>query len=143
MICLIVGKTECFVYVWNVVSWAWPSQTTLGNLHKDETVSEFRQGVWTQWVYLSLCPIWIKNVVSKIVTFSKEARSSHLWSILRSDNFEMSFWYLQFPPKNERKQVDLRFHSSKIEFVRFLEETSTYKNHFDFFWPLVCSIYGV
>ena len=30
----------------------------------------------------------------------------------------MSFWCLQFPPKNERKQVDLRFHSSKVEFVR-------------------------
>ena len=24
---------------------------------------------------------------------------------------------LQFPPKNEGKQVDLRFHSSKVEFV--------------------------
>ena len=24
----------------------------------------------------------------------------------------------RFPPKNEQKQVDLRFHSSKIEFVR-------------------------
>ena len=30
----------------------------------------------------------------------------------------MSFWCLQFPPKNEQKQVDLRFHSSKVEFVR-------------------------
>ena len=29
----------------------------------------------------------------------------------------MSFWCLQFPPKNERKQVNLRFHSSKVEFV--------------------------
>ena len=29
----------------------------------------------------------------------------------------MSFWCLQFPPKNEGKQVDPRFHSSKIEFV--------------------------
>ena len=29
----------------------------------------------------------------------------------------MSFWCLQFPPKNERKQVDLRFHSSKVEFI--------------------------
>ena len=43
----------------------------------------------------------------------------------------MSFRCLQFPPKNERKQVDL----SRI--VRFLEETSTWKNNFDFFWPLV------
>ena len=30
----------------------------------------------------------------------------------------MSFWCLQFLTKNERKQVDLRFHSSKVEFVR-------------------------
>ena len=30
----------------------------------------------------------------------------------------MSFFCLQFPPKNERKQVNLRLHSSKIEFVR-------------------------
>ena len=29
----------------------------------------------------------------------------------------MSFWCLQFPPKNERKQVDLKFHSSKVEFI--------------------------
>ena len=29
----------------------------------------------------------------------------------------MSLWCLQFPPKNERKQVDLRYHSSKVEFV--------------------------
>ena len=30
----------------------------------------------------------------------------------------MLYWCLQFPPKNERKQVDLRYHSSKVEFVR-------------------------
>ena len=30
----------------------------------------------------------------------------------------MSFLCLQFLPKNERKQVELRFHSSKVEFVR-------------------------
>ena len=30
----------------------------------------------------------------------------------------MYFWCLQFPPKNERKQVNLRFHSSKVEFIR-------------------------
>ena len=29
----------------------------------------------------------------------------------------MDFWFLQFLPKNERKQVDLRYHSSKVEFV--------------------------
>ena len=35
----------------------------------------------------------------------------------------MSYWCHQFPPKNEQKQVDLRYHSSKVEFFRsFLEE---------------------
>jgi len=29
----------------------------------------------------------------------------------------MSFWCLQFPPKNEQKQLDMRFHISKVEFV--------------------------
>ena len=29
----------------------------------------------------------------------------------------MPFSCLQFPPKNKRKQVDLRFHSIKVEFV--------------------------
>ena len=29
----------------------------------------------------------------------------------------MFFWCLQFLPKNEWKQVDLRYHSSKVEFV--------------------------
>ena len=30
----------------------------------------------------------------------------------------MIFWCLRFHPKNERKQVDLRYHSSKDEFFR-------------------------
>ena len=30
----------------------------------------------------------------------------------------MVFWCLRFPPKNERKQVNLRYHSSKVEFLR-------------------------
>ena len=30
----------------------------------------------------------------------------------RSDNFKMSFWCLQILPINERRQVDLRYHSS-------------------------------
>ena len=29
----------------------------------------------------------------------------------------MVFWCLRFPPKNEQKQVDLRYHSSKVEFL--------------------------
>ena len=50
----------------------------------------------------------------------------------------MSFWCLQFPPKNERKQIDLGFHSSNVEFVpSFLEEASfplflAFKNESDY-----------
>ena len=33
-------------------------------------------------------------------------------------NPEITSWCLQFPPKNEQKQFDLRYHSSKVEFVR-------------------------
>ena len=41
---------------------------------------------------------------------------------------------LQFPPKNERKQVDLRFHSSKVEFIRLFFGGNDYlKKSFDFF----------
>ena len=36
----------------------------------------------------------------------------------RSDNFEMVFWCLRFPTKNEQKQVNLRYHSSKVEILR-------------------------
>ena len=32
-------------------------------------------------------------------------------------NFDIVLLCLQFPPKNEQKQVDLRYHSSKVEFV--------------------------
>ena len=49
----------------------------------------------------------------------------------------MVFWCLRFPPKKERKQVDLRGHSSKVEFFRsFLEEIKDTKNHFEIIWPL-------
>ena len=55
----------------------------------------------------------------------------------RSVNFEMLFGCPQFSPEDERKQVNLRFHSSKVELVRvFLEETSAWKNSFDFVRPL-------
>ena len=51
-----------------------------------------------------------------------------------SDNFEMDFWCLRFPPKNERKQVDLRYHSSKDEFFRSFfggnrRHQKPFKNH--------------
>ena len=46
----------------------------------------------------------------------------------------MVFWCLRFPPKNERKQVDLRCHSSKVKFFRSFFGDS--KNHFEIIWPL-------
>ena len=61
----------------------------------------------------------------------------------------MSFWCLQFPPKNEQKQVDLRFHSSIVEFVRlffggnvglkklFRLYLKRPKRHFEINWSLV------
>ena len=59
------------------------------------------------------------------------------WSY-RSLNFEMSFWCLQFHPKNEQKQVNLRFHSSKAEFVRsFCGGNVCLKKSFRLFWPLI------
>ena len=45
-------------------------------------------------------------------------------------------------PKNEQKQFDLRYHSSKVEFfVRFLGELKITKRHFEINWPLVRSIF--
>ena len=45
----------------------------------------------------------------------------------------MSFWCLQFPTKSKRKQVDLRCHSSKVEFVRlFFEGNVDLKKSFRF-----------
>ena len=34
----------------------------------------------------------------------------------------MSFWCLQFLPKQERKQFNLRYHSSKVEIICFLKK---------------------
>ena len=48
---------------------------------------------------------------------SLRPRSSH-GLLKRSVNFEMSFGCFQFLPNNEQKQVDLRYHSSKVEFFR-------------------------
>ena len=46
----------------------------------------------------------------------------------------MSFWCLQFPPKNQPKQVNLRFHSSKVEFVRLFFGGNVYlKKSFQIF----------
>ena len=53
----------------------------------------------------------------------------------------MSFWCLQFLPKDERKQVDLRYHSSKVEFFfRFLGDIEDIKRHFEINRPLVRAV---
>ena len=41
-----------------------------------------------------------------------------LLKVSQRSKVEMSFWCLQFLPKNEQKQVKLRYHSSKVEFIR-------------------------
>ena len=52
----------------------------------------------------------------------------------------ISKWFfecLRFPPRNEQKQVELRYHLVKLNsFVRFLEEVKDTKNHFEIIWPL-------
>ena len=50
----------------------------------------------------------------------------------------MVLWGRQFPPKNEQKKVNLRYHTSKVEFIHsFLEEIDDPTNHFEINWPLV------
>ena len=51
---------------------------------------------------------------------------------------ETVFWGCQFPPKSERKLVDLRYPSSKVEFVRLFFGGNQWpqKNHFEINWPL-------
>ena len=39
-------------------------------------------------------------------------------TLLKVSYFQNGFWGRRFPPKNERKQVNLRYHSSEAEFVR-------------------------
>ena len=50
-------------------------------------------------------------------TFSRII-ATHIRTVLRSVNFETVFWGGRFPPRNDQKQVNLRYHSSKVEFVR-------------------------
>ena len=50
----------------------------------------------------------------------------------RSVNFEMSFWYLQvFQKMNKKNRPTYCSTSSRIVFVRFLEELKTPKRHFE------------
>ena len=63
---------------------------------------------------------------------------SNKQKLYKSDDFEMPFWCLQFPPKNERKHVDLRFHSSKVEFVcSFFGGNIYFKKSFQLFLTII------
>ena len=54
----------------------------------------------------------IRRNVPTILVFSM-----YNCTYLKVSKFRNVFWCLQFLPKNERKHVDLRFHSSKVEFI--------------------------
>ena len=54
---------------------------------------------------------------------------------LRSVNFKMSFWYLQFSQKTKEKKIDFTT-SSGIVFVCFFGELKTPKRHFEINRPL-------
>ena len=51
----------------------------------------------------------------------------------------MFSWCLRFLPKNERKQVNLRYHIvvKSNSFVHFLEDFTAWQFAFEFYWPLV------
>ena len=74
---------------------------------------------------------WFLDLMSKQSFHPKKLLLKSKTRYYRSLNFEMSFWCLQFPPKNEQKQVDLRCHwthSIKVEFIRsFFEDYLTLK----------------
>ena len=62
------------------------------------------------------------------------------WFFYRWVNFKMSFWCLQFPPKNEQKQVDLSFHNCKVYIICLFslwDNIGLKKYHFYFVWPLI------
>ena len=64
-----------------------------------------------------------QHILTKDVTWSKQTRQNRdpKGQIIS----ECLFGNFNFLQKSEHKQVALRFHSSKVEFVHFLEETST------------------
>ena len=68
----------------------------------------------------------------------------HIWSRARIDKGQKNvFGVFNFLPKmNENKSTWGFIVVKQNSFARFLEETSTWKNHFDFFWPLVNWIFA-
>ena len=61
-----------------------------------------------------------------------------IWSVPCTVNFEWFFGVVDFLQKtNENKSTWGIIVVKSNSFVHFLEETSAWKNHFDFVWPLV------
>ena len=77
-------------------------------------------------IWYDICQI-ISESNYLVLNSSKKANKKLL--LYRSVNFEMSFWYNQFFIKMYEK-FDYGT-SSRIVFVRFLEELKTPKGHFD------------
>ena len=67
----------------------------------------------------------------------RHALTDFLYVIPKGQLILKCFLVSSISSKNERKQVKLRYHSSKVEFVRFLEEIDDPKNHFEIKLPLM------
>ena len=90
------------------------------------------------------CQFWTSSLKACNVIYEWPFINQTIWSIfLQSAKGQLIskclFGVFNFFQRNKQKQVNLRFHSSKIELVcSFFGKTSGWKNHFDFVWPLVC-----
>ena len=71
---------------------------------------------WSSCKQTASCCVW-KFCSSKFMCLMTNIRKSWLCFKILWLSF-LSFWCLQFLPKNEWKQVDLRYHSSKVKFIR-------------------------
>ena len=128
--------------------------TSSSQLHQTQwDVNSFWRGI-SIFSFWSSISIFMNLRFDKIfINYSYDIieRKGHkiLWNLQRrfdryqrSVNFEMSFWCLHFLPKNERKQVDLRFHSSKVELATwelvrsFFGRNVGLKKSFEFVWHL-------
>ena len=60
-----------------------------------------------------------------------------IFSFLKFSKFRKQFIISSILPKNEQKQFDLRYHSSKVNFfVRFWKNWGHHKRHFEINWLL-------
>ena len=88
--------------------------------------------------------------ICNIIVFRKETMTNkvfwYLWTVycnifmnrVKVIQFWNAFLMSSIPPKNERKQVNQRFHSSKVEFLRsFFGGYIVLRDSFLLFWTLV------